>query len=442
MSNSKVYILFLSFLFILELHILIDKSIILLNEYYTKAMKSNKLLVKKKLEKKINIGIISYCLRNGGRARVTSLLVNFFYSMKIFNVILITQMPKEAFEYMIPTDIKRITFNNNLKRIIKYYKINIIIYELDEDKEMNILNNLTDIKVIFYQHSSIFYYIYTNYTKFKNIYNAYQKSKYLISIVPFENNYLFKKWGIPSIYMDSFVSFNYDKVIPSSLSENIILLIGRGKDPNKRFHLGIQSMEYIKDEILDAKLFVISNLTKINNLENLVNNLNINEYVEFIEFTSTPEIYFKNSSINYFLSISESFGLVLFESKIYNIPNILMGIDYVSISKGGTFIIYDDQPESLAKLSINILKNVSLKKQTGKFARRSVKYLNNNNLFARWIKLFNDDLTIFTNISNKDIIKYEALLRNQIKILQKRIPKFYNITIKNLQNFQYLLNIT
>ena len=119
-----------------------------------------------------------------------------------------------------------------------------------------------------------------------------------------------------------------------------------------------------------------------------------------------------------------------------------MGIDYVSISKGGTFIIYDDQPESLAKLSINILKNVSLKKQTGKFARRSVKYLNNNNLFARWIKLFNDDLTIFTNISNKDIIKYEALLRNQIKILQKRIPKFYNITIKNLQNFQYLLNIT
>ena len=64
-----------------------------------------------------------------------------------------------------------------------------------------------------------------------------------------------------------------------------------------------------------------------------------------------------------------------------------MGIDYVSISKGGTYVIYDDQPESLAKLSINILKNHMLKKKIGKLARRSVKHLNNTNLFCRWIEL-------------------------------------------------------
>ena len=403
MNNSKIFILLISFFFIFSLNI-IDTSIKILNKHYARVMENHRLSMKKKLKKKINIAIFCYCLRNGGRARVSSLLASFLYSIKIFNVILITRRPKETSEYIIPTDIKRIIFNDNLEQIIKYYKIDILIYELDEEKEMNLLNKMTDIKVIFYQHSSIFYYIYTNYTKFKDIYKSYRKSKYLISIVPFENYYLFKKWGIPSIYMDSFVSFNYDRVIPSSLSENNILLIGRGEDKNKRFHLGIHSMEYIKDEILDAKLLIISNLTKIYKLKNLVNNLNINKYVKFIAFTSTPEIYFKNSSINYFLSISESFGLVLYETKIYNIPNILMGIDYVSISKGGTYVIYDDQPESLAKLSINILKNHMLKKKIGKLARRSVKHLNNTNLFCRWIelilKIFNDDFVISQKVIN------------------------------------------
>ena len=62
----------------------------------------------------------------------------------------------------------------------------------------------------------------------------------------------------------------------------------------------------------------------------------------FVGYTSIPEIYFKNSSLNIFPSIAEAFPMVLSETKMYGIPNILVGIDYVSNIKGGSIIIYDD----------------------------------------------------------------------------------------------------
>ena len=105
-----------------------------------------------KKESKINIAIYGYCIKNGGRARITSLLVNYLHKISIFN-------------------------------------INILIYELDDIKEIIELNNYANINVIFYQHSSSFEWLYRNYTKFKLIYKAFSLSKYIISIVPFDSDY-------------------------------------------------------------------------------------------------------------------------------------------------------------------------------------------------------------------------------------------------------------
>ncbi len=64
-------------------------------------------------------------------------------------------------------------------------------------------------------------------------------------MVEFENNYIFKKWGINSILMDNLVTYEYDKVTPSDLSHKTILMIGRASDRFKRFELGIQAMQYL-----------------------------------------------------------------------------------------------------------------------------------------------------------------------------------------------------
>ena len=139
--------------------------------------------------------------------------------------------------------------------------------------------------------------------------------------------------------------------------------------------------------------------------------------------------------------------MALCETKIYGIPNILLGLDYLSLSKGGTIIIYDEFPESLAKESIKILNNLIYRKKLGKEARLSMRKFNNRLLVKKWIKLilsiYNGE-NFYQSMRNKDIKlpSEDALdiLKRQIKLIKKRRPFYINITIQDFLNFTYLLN--
>jgi len=426
---------------------------ILLNYNYNNIQKELNINFQNKINNKIKIGIFTVGLKNGGRARITSLLTNYLNKINIFDIYLLTLKIKEKDEYIINTDnIKRVLIKvYNIKNLIKETKkkkVNILIYQLSNITEISYLNKVKQIKIIFYLHQSLLYWIYSNYLYFINLYKEYQNSKYIISLVPFENNYLFKKWGINSILMNNFITFEYNFIIPSNFLSKDILMIGRGADKYKRFNLGIQSMEYIIEEINDCKMKIISEIEYIFPLINLVNNLNLKNIIKFIGFTETPEIYFKNASLHFFPTLSESFGLVLSETKIYGIPNILVGLDYVSIAKGGTLIIYDDSPESIAKESIKILNNEQYKKELGREARQSMEKFRNKILVKKWIKLilsiYNND-TYYEKLRNKDEISSNNIMKNtlerQIQMLIKRNIYFKNISINNICNFSYLEQI-
>lgn len=398
--------------------------------------------------KKIRIGIFCHCLHNGGRARITSLLVNSFYKLKIFDIFLFTRSFSQNNEYKIPIGIKRKVVKNNLISNIFKKKLDVFIYELDEIKDIEILNKYRKAKVIYYIHSSIFYWIYSNYTHFKFLYKSYKSSKYIVSIIPFENDYLFKKWGIQSILMNNFMTFKYNSVIQSKLSKKTILMIGRANNILKRFEIGIQAMEYINNVIPDSEINIISNLTGIDNIKNLCMNLNLNDKIKFLGYTLTPELYFKNASLHIFPSITEGFPLVLSETKIYGIPNILLGIDYVSISKEGTVIIYDDSSESLSFEIIKILKNNNYRKKLGNDAKNSMRIFDDKLLITKWIELIASVLSgdnYYQELKNKDkkISKEKVLniLKNQVNLMKFRNKNFINITNYNFENFTFLENL-
>ena len=352
-----------------------------LNNNYMKIKNDLNFPSNDKLNKKIRIGIYTTGLSGAGLQRSTSLMVRNFYQIKLFEIILFTVNKHEENEYNIPKNIKRIIIQHyNLDTLIKEAgkrMIDILIYQFPVYEQIERLNKLRNIKVIFYLHQSFLYWIYYNYFLFINLYKTYQTLKYVISLIPFENDFLFKKWGISSILMDNFISYEYNSIIQSDLSSKVILMIGRASDKLKRFDLGIKSMKYIIQEIADCELKIITDLLDIDHLQNLKVKLNLEKYINFIGFTSTPEIYFKNSSLHLFPSISECFPMVLCETKIYGIPNILIGLDYVKMAKGGTIILYDDSPESISRESINILKNLNYRKKLGKEARKSMKQFKN-----------------------------------------------------------------
>ena len=174
-------------------------------------------------------------MKNGGRARLSAILLNYLNTINIiiFQLYLFTVRMIQDNEYRFQKKIKRIiTYKSNLIKLIKKNRIDIFLYQLDYINEISYLNNKQDIKVLFYILSSILDWIYANYTTFKAIYNEYLNSRYLISLVPYENDYIFKKWGLKSILMDNFITFDYS-IIPSNLSSKIILMLGRANDKKK-----------------------------------------------------------------------------------------------------------------------------------------------------------------------------------------------------------------
>ena len=384
-----------------------------------------------KRKNKINIAIYSFSIKNGGRSRITALLINYLYKINIFKIFLFTLKIIEENEYIIPTNIKRFQIKNHLIKIINKNKIDILIYELDEIEEIISLNNYKNIKVIFYQHSSSFDWLYENYTIFKSIYEKFYNSKYIVSIVPFDNDYLFNKWGLNTILMTNFMTHEFDSVFSSDLSTKTILLIGRGNAKKKRFHIGIEALEYIIKEIPNCELVIISKLSGIEKLQNLVNNLNLEKNIKFNGYSSSPDLYFRNASLNIIPSISEAFPMVLSETKIYGIPNIIIGLDYIFNAKGGTVIIYDDKPESLAVEALNIIEKREYRKNLGKEARISMKKFSNNLLLNDWTELI---LSIYKGqyyynklredkkkLSQNDGIN---ILNNQIKLIFKKLLFF------------------
>jgi hypothetical protein len=443
-----------NFIFLILLFLLFFYSFILkinydiLNNNYLAITNNFNLTIINKINKKIKLAVYAYGIKNGGRARVTSLLINYFIKIKLFELILFTKIEKEANEYKIPQNIQRIIIKNNIIKVIKKKRIDILIYQLSFYNEIKLLNNLKNIKVIFYQHLSIFDWIYGNYTKFKILYKNYQNSKYVVSIVPFENDYIFKKWGINSILMDNFITYDYTKIISSNLSSKTILMIGRADAKKKRFHIGINAMEYIINEVPQCKMLIIAEFKGMKKIMNLIDNLNLKNNIIFNGYTSMPEIYFKNVSLNIFPSISEAFPMVICETEIYGIPNIIIGIDYIAVTEKGIEIIYDDNPEVLAIKSVDLLLNYEYRKNLGIEGRKNMKKFNNDLLLIKWIKLI---LSIYNGEAYFEILKRNEkqmakndslyILNNQINLLKIRLSNFKNITINDFENFNFMENV-
>lgn len=248
--------------------------------------------------------------------------------------------------------------------------------------------------------------------------------------------------------MNNFITYDLKSIIPSDLSSNIILMIGRGSDRFKRFDLGIYSMEYIINEIPDCEMKIISKKDRINNLKYLVKKLNLTNNIHFEGYKSNPAIYFKNASLHLFPTIIESFGYVLSETLIYGIPNIVCGLDYVSISKRGTVILYNDSPISIAKSAIEILKNRRYRKYLGREARKMMRGYKNEKILERWTQLI---LSIYKgknyyeNFRRNDKKISERIARiimnNQLKLLSMRKKEFKYISINDFENLSFIENL-
>ena len=398
---------------------------------------------------KIRVAFYCMSLKYGGVERVTSILLNYLSKKKLFTLFLITTKPRLDDEYPLSDNIIRISLSNhkrNLFKQIKKEKIDILIYNFYDKNEIKRLNKLKKIKVIYYNHSSYFIWLFYHIFNFeKSIYNVYKNCKYVLSLIPLENDYLFKIWGIKSIFINNPSTYEYDSVIPSNLSTKNIIMIGRGDDPTKRFDLGILAMKDIIKEIPNCKMNIISE--SYNNLQSLIKTLNLSKNVKIVGYQKNPELYFTNASLHIFPSICDTYAMVISETKIFGIPTIICGVDYLALAKNGTVIIYDNNPNYLAREAINILNDEKYRKKLGLEARESMKAIKNDLIINKWTTLLLSvyrgiDSVVIQNLLNDEYIPIKhkeanEILNNQLNIYKKHFPQLKEATLDNLKLFLF-----
>ena len=202
-------------------------------------------------------------------------------------------------------------------------------------------------------------------------------------------------------------------------------------------------METIIKEIPECQMIIVSEVD--GNLKNLVKKLNLENNTIFTGYQENIEKYLKNSSLHILASENESYSMVLTEVKIFGIPSIICGLDFLTLAKGGTIIVYDDNPDTIAKEAIKILKDDKYRKRLGKEARNSMKIRKNELIAKRWVKIFlsaykGDEKSYRKLLLSNDYDKVsenkaKEILNNQLHLLQKRRTRFRNATLEQLINY-------
>ena len=402
---------------------------------------------------KVRLALYVHSLNVNEMEKLTTILINHMSKQRIFDIYLFINKDCKN-EFKINKTVHRIKINIHstqvLRRKLIDYKIEMFLYQFYSINDMKMLNQIADknnIRTLIIGHSSFLSWIYNkDFNFFSKLYNFYKQTKYIVSSVAYESDLLHKKWGINSIFMNNIMPYEYNNITPSDLSSKTILMVGKGSNKLKRFDLGIKAMKYIVKEIPDCEMKIISDFEGLEDLKLLTKELNLENNIKFEEYTSSNDIYYKNASLHLLTSVSESDGLILCETKLFGIPNILTGLDYLTCSKNGTVTIYNDNPENIAQEAIKILKDEKYKKNLGKKARESMKQFDNSVIADKWLRLilsvYLDD-SYYERIKDEDkelINKKENMnnLKTQVNLLKMRIDEMKSVTVDDIMNFDYM----
>lgn len=405
---------------------------------------------------KVRLAIYIHSLSINEFEKLNALLINHLSRERIFDIYLFYNK-KYKNEFWLNKTIHRIKIKRHstqiLRRKLIEYKIEMLLYQFYSIKDMkmlNIIDKKNNVRTLIINHPSYLSWIYNeDYNFCSKLFNYYKQTKFISSYIAYESEYLHKKWGIDSIFMTNIMPYEYNNITPSDLSSKTILMVGTGSKKLKRFDLGIKAMKYIVKEVPDCEMKIITDFEGLDNLKKLSKELKLENNVKFEEYRSSNDIYYNNASIHLITSLSESDGLILCETKLFGIPNILTGLDYLTCSKNGTIILNNDNPENIAQEAIKILKDEEYRKNLGNSARTSMKQFENSEIANKWLRLIlcvylddsyyerikNEDKELINNKKNKNN------LLNQINLLKTRVEEFKNVKANDVMNFEFITQL-
>jgi len=129
-------------------------------------------------------------------------------------------------------------------------------------------------------------------------------------------------------------------------------MIGRISN-EKQFELGIKAMTIIIKKFPDVILKIIGGFNQYTeSLKKLAQDLNVSNNFIFYDLQQDLRSFYSNASLYFMTSSAECFSFVL-ASKAYGLVNIVLGKEYLVLTKKGSIVVKDNDYEEFSYMQLN-----------------------------------------------------------------------------------------
>ncbi|SFB95118.1 Glycosyltransferase involved in cell wall bisynthesis [Brevinema andersonii] len=382
------------------------------------------------------LGLITDNLYLGGAERVYSILIKEMVDRK-WEIAVFTKTGIHHRDFPIPHNIQRTTVGTNIKQWIEFIKNSTIGVFLVHDEDDPISINYLLIfclkmfgkKVIVFNHCDHFHFTKVSCLHAQALINTIRTAMFakldtICMLLPYNIEY-FNLLGFSNVFLiNNPLTFDLENVTPSLCEEPYIIWCGR-------FVHEKRILEFL--QVIPQALFSLPENTKIiilgdgplkEEVDHFISANNLEDHVILPEFVD-PESYYQKASLHVMTSVSESFSMVLTETKAHGIPTVMFELPSISLANTkGIISVPQGNISLLAQKIIELINNPTTLKQLGYEARESLEEFQTTKTIDQWENII--QATINNKVSEISYHFYSSDIKNREYLMKFISEKFIN----------------
>lgn len=389
------------------------------------------------LNKAKTIGIFYYRFHSGGVQRVISLLIPLFIQWG-YRVVLITEQHEPGSEYPLPEGVARVIIPPSLKgenyraradafaAALQRHEVDVLNYHATSGPGCLfdlLLAKQLGCKVIFSRHETAFSTMLNS-----GLVPVWQPAVYALvekmTVLTRMDEQYYRLMGVAAVFVPNPLPHLELHQPAAHLAPPVILWVGRMDFVYKQCQEPIEIMHEVVRAVPDAKMLMVGGGWTPNaeqSLRDRIKKLGLEKNVELIGYTSNIEEYYRQAACLLITSASESYGMIIEESRAFGLPLVMYELPYLELLQSGKGYIAVEQMDrqAAARALVRVLQNPQLRETLGMQAQTELATANNALLEQRW----KENLSF--NASSSEIIK-EELDTGLLRILMENILYLYS----------------
>lgn len=382
------------------------------------------------------LGLITDNLYLGGAERVYSILIKEMVNRK-YDIAVLTKTGSHYRDFPIPNKIQRTVVGNQIKQWIEFIKnSNIDVFLVhDEDNPISITYliifclKMLGKKVIIFNHCDHFHFSKVSLPYAQALINIIRTSMFpkldaICILLPYNIEY-FNLLGISNVFLiNNPLTFDLKNITPSLCNEPYIIWCGRFVH-EKRILEFLQTVRQALSSLPEnTKIIILGDGPLKEEVDHFISANNLEDHVILPGFVD-PEPYYQKASLHVMTSVSESFSMVLTETKAYGIPTVMFELPSISLANTkGIIQVPQGSITLLTQKIIELINNPANLKQLGHEARESLEEFQTTKTIDQWENII--QATINNKVSDTSYHFYSTNIKHKEYLIKFISEKFIN----------------